>query len=156
VERFRDRVAIVTGAGAPGGIGAAVARKFVAEGGRVVLGATSERVHERAAELGDSAIGVIADLTVDGAANTLVRVALDRWDRLDVLVNNAGMTSVSSRDGGGGGGRWPRSAGDLATALRFTGRSPIGVTLPLSRHVLIGRPEPCGASPATRRSCPGR
>jgi NAD(P)-dependent dehydrogenase (short-subunit alcohol dehydrogenase family) len=84
VARFRDRVAIVTGAGAAGGIGAAVARALVAEGGRVVLGATSERVHQRAAELGDSALGVIADLTVD------------RWDRVDVLVNNAGMTSVTA------------------------------------------------------------
>ena len=77
MARFGDRVAIVTGAGAPGGIGAAVARALVAEGGRVVLGATSERVHQRAAELGDAAVGVIADLTVDGAADTLVRVALD-------------------------------------------------------------------------------
>ena len=96
MARFRDRVAIVTGAGAPGGIGMAVARALVAEGGRVVLGATSERVHQRAAELGDAAVGVIADLTVDGAADSLVRAALDRWDRVDVLVNNAGMTSVSS------------------------------------------------------------
>ncbi len=45
MARFQDRVAIVTGAGAPGGIGMAVARALVAEGARVVLGATSERVH---------------------------------------------------------------------------------------------------------------
>jgi 3-oxoacyl-[acyl-carrier protein] reductase len=88
-------VAIVTGAGAPGGIGMAVARALVEEGARVVLGATSERVHQRAAELGGSAAGVVADLTVDGKADNLVRAALDRWGRLDVLVNNAGMTSVS-------------------------------------------------------------
>jgi 3-oxoacyl-[acyl-carrier protein] reductase len=80
VARFRDRVAIVAGAGAPGGIGAAVARGLVAEGGRVVLGATSERA-SAAAEFGDAAVGVIADLTVDGAADSLVRAALDRWGR---------------------------------------------------------------------------
>ena len=39
--RFTDRVAIITGAGAPDGINAAVARQLLAEGARVVLGATS-------------------------------------------------------------------------------------------------------------------
>ncbi len=93
--RFAGRVAIITGAGAPGGIGAAVARHLVDEGARVVLGATSDRVFQRADELGESAVGVVADLTVDGAANALVEAAVQRWGRLDVLVNNAGMTSVS-------------------------------------------------------------
>lgn len=95
MSRFAGRVAIVTGAGAPDGIGAAVARELVAQGARVVLGATSERVHDRAAELGDDVRGVVADLTVDGSAGRLVREAVDRWGRVDILVNNAGMTSVA-------------------------------------------------------------
>lgn len=94
--RFEGRVAVVTGAGSPDGIGFAVASALAAEGARVVLGATSERVHDRAATLGPCAVGVVADLTVDGAADTLVAAAMDRWGRLDVLVNNAGMTSVAS------------------------------------------------------------
>ena len=75
MARFGDRVAIVTGAGAPGGIGVAMARELVAEGARVVLGATSERVHQRAAELGDSAVG-----TVQSAVTRVVptRIA-SRW-----------------------------------------------------------------------------
>jgi 3-oxoacyl-[acyl-carrier protein] reductase len=91
---FRDRVGIVTGAGAPGGIGAAVARGLVAEGGRVVLGATSERVHQRAAELGDAAVGVIADLTVDGAADSLVRAPLDRWGTASTTYSSAAPPRV--------------------------------------------------------------
>lgn len=94
--RFADRVAIVTGAGAPDGIGAAVARHLVAEGARVVLGATSDRVRQRATELGPDAVAVLGDLTVEGSAEELVSAATDRWGRLDILVNNAGMTSVSS------------------------------------------------------------
>lgn len=94
--RFADRVAVVTGAGAPDGIGYAVARHLVDEGARVVLGATSERVYERAAELGEAAIAVVADLTVDGCAAAMVDAALSRWGRLDIAVNNAGMTSVAS------------------------------------------------------------
>jgi len=96
MSRFAGRVAIVTGAGADDGIGAAVARHLVGEGARVVLGATSDRIHDRAGELGHEAVGVVGDLTVEGSAESLVQEAVDRWGRLDILVNNAGMTSVTS------------------------------------------------------------
>ena len=96
MARFAGRVAIVTGAGAPDGIGAAVARHLVGQGARVVLGATTDRVHARAAEFGESGVAVVGDLTAEGSAEALVVAAVDRWGRVDVLVNNAGMTSVSS------------------------------------------------------------
>jgi 3-oxoacyl-[acyl-carrier protein] reductase len=96
VSRFSGRVAIVTGAGAADGIGAAVARRLVEDGASVVLGATSGRIHDRAAELGDDAVGVVSDLTTEAGADALVRAATDRWGRVDILVNNAGMTSVAS------------------------------------------------------------
>ena len=96
MARFAGRVAIVTGAGAPDGIGAAVARHLVGQGARVVLGATTDRVHARAAEFGESGVAVVGDLTAEGSADALVAAAVDRWGRVDVLVNNAGMTSVSS------------------------------------------------------------
>jgi 3-oxoacyl-[acyl-carrier protein] reductase len=60
----------------------------------VAVTATSERVHERAAELaaeGATAWADTADLTDESAATRLVEALLERFERLDVLVNNAGM-----------------------------------------------------------------
>jgi 3-oxoacyl-[acyl-carrier protein] reductase len=82
------RVAIVTGAGSPDGIGFAAARVLSARGARVVLSATTERIHDRAEEIG--ALGVVADLTDWGAAQRLVAQAQERIGPVDLLVNNAG------------------------------------------------------------------
>ena len=82
------RTALVTGAGSETGIGFAVARRLHAMGARLVLVSTTERINERAAEVGGR--GVVADLTDEQA----VRSAVDRAGDVDVLVNNAGMTSV--------------------------------------------------------------
>ena len=83
------RTALVTGAGNPGGIGFAAARLLGALGANVVISATSDRIHERARELG--ARGVVGDLTEQADVEALAVAA----GRVDVLVNNAGMTSVS-------------------------------------------------------------
>lgn len=93
------RTALVTGAGSPSGIGMACARLLAECGARVVVGATTERAHERAAELraeGHLAAGVVADLTTPDGASAAVAAALELGGGLDVLVNNAGMVSVAS------------------------------------------------------------
>ncbi len=98
---LRGRTAVVTGAGSPTGIGMACARLLGGCGATVVLGATTDRVHERAAELhaeGHRAAGVAADLTTEDGAAAVVDAALALGGGLDVLVNNAGMVSVA--DGG--------------------------------------------------------
>ena len=95
------RVALVTGAGSPTGIGLAAARLLGSLGAAVVLGATSERVHDRVAELGSdgiAALGVPGDLTDPEAAAALVGAVIDWRGRLDVLVNNAGMVSTAAPD----------------------------------------------------------
>jgi 3-oxoacyl-[acyl-carrier protein] reductase len=98
------RVALVTGAGSAEAIGFACARRLGALGAKVMVTSTTERAHERAEELraaGVEAAGFVADLTADGAAEALVAATADAFGRLDVVVNNAGMTSVSDPEGSG-------------------------------------------------------
>jgi 3-oxoacyl-[acyl-carrier protein] reductase len=98
-------VALVTGAGSKHGIGFACATALAARGMALVLTSTTDRIHERAAEIvagGGRAVALSGDLTSTRAAPLLVRLALDTFGRLDVLVNNAGMTSVSNQDLAGG------------------------------------------------------
>jgi 3-oxoacyl-[acyl-carrier protein] reductase len=86
------RVALVTGAGSRDGIGFAAARKLAARGARVAVTATTDRIHDRAAELG--VLGVVADLTDDDAAGGLAAVVEERLGPVEVLVNNAGMVQT--------------------------------------------------------------
>ena len=92
------RVALVTGAGAPDGIGFATARLLGELGATVALAATSDRVHQRAADLTDlgvDAIGVVGDLTDERGAARVVREVTEARGAPTILVNNAGMTSVT-------------------------------------------------------------
>jgi 3-oxoacyl-[acyl-carrier protein] reductase len=88
--RLDGRLALVTGAGSPDGIGFATARALQARGAALAVAATSERIHDRAAELGDGTVAIVADLT-DPAATA---AALGELGDVDVLVNNAGMVQV--------------------------------------------------------------
>jgi 3-oxoacyl-[acyl-carrier protein] reductase len=93
-----DRVAVVTGAGSPHGIGLATAAVLGRLGAAVMLGATTSRVEQRVEELRASGIDAasrVGDLTSEDAARDLVSTTVDHFGRLDILVNNAGMVSTS-------------------------------------------------------------
>jgi NAD(P)-dependent dehydrogenase (short-subunit alcohol dehydrogenase family) len=86
-----DRVALVTGAG--GGIGAGIAREMAAEGARVVvIDRDGERAHAVAQSIGDRAIAVETDVADRGAVRAMTSEVLARFGRLDILVNNVGVT----------------------------------------------------------------
>ena len=93
-EQLDGRVALVTGAGSPDGIGFAIARRIAAMGAHVAIVSTTKRIHDRAAELGGT--GFVADLTDGAEVEALADAIRDSLGDVDVVVNNAGLASVAS------------------------------------------------------------
>jgi NADP-dependent 3-hydroxy acid dehydrogenase YdfG len=92
-----DKVVVITGASS--GIGEAIARRLGDAGARLVLGARrTDRLEAVARDIvarGGSAVAVPADVTRREDVENLVAEAERRFDRLDVLVNNAGVMALS-------------------------------------------------------------
>lgn len=86
-HRLADRQAVITGAAS--GIGAATARRFVAEGARVLLVDRDPAVEQVAAELGGTALQL--DITHASAGSQIRAAAEDSFGGLDILLNNAGV-----------------------------------------------------------------
>ena len=89
-EDFAGRVAIITGAAR--GLGKAVAARLIERGGSVAVNVRDrERAEAVARELGPRAFAVPADITAPGAPDLIARQTLDRFGRIDILVNNAAL-----------------------------------------------------------------
>ena len=93
--RLQNQVAIVTGASR--GIGRAIAFALAAEGAKVVVNYASsssaaEEVVSKIGEMGGEAIALQADVSQANQVDGLVSEVMAKWNRVDVLVNNAGIT----------------------------------------------------------------
>jgi NAD(P)-dependent dehydrogenase (short-subunit alcohol dehydrogenase family) len=87
---LQGKVAVITGGGS--GIGAGTARRFVAEGAKVVVADVQvDAAHVLAVELGDSAVAIRTDVTSEQDVSDAVDLAVQRFGRLDVMFNNAGV-----------------------------------------------------------------
>lgn len=91
MDRLKGKVAIVTGGAS--GFGAGMARRFVEEGARVVVAdLNAEGALQVAGAMGDNAAGIGADVSSRADTAAMVDLALERFGRLDIMVNNAGYT----------------------------------------------------------------
>ena len=97
MKNMKTKTSVITGTGS--GIGFSVAEAFLRQGDNVVLNGRTEAKLARAAEkLGqpDRVAIVAGDITKPEAADQIVKAAVGRFGRMDVLVNNAGIFSMKS------------------------------------------------------------
>lgn len=93
---LQDQVCLITGSGQ--GIGRSCALLFAAHGAKVVIsdldGAKADSVRKEIEDVGgkDAAITVAGNVMEDGFAERLVKAAVDKWGKINVIVNNAGFT----------------------------------------------------------------
>ena len=117
------RHALISGCGSAAGIGFATARLLAALGARVSITSTTDRIHERARELG--AFGSVAELTDPEQAQALAAAARGANGPIDVLVNNAGMVQTDGDFGGG----------ELASLAPAHFRRQLDITLSTAFHL---------------------
>lgn len=93
--RLQDRVAVITGSGA--GMGEGMARLFAAEGGRLVISGRDEKkgqaVADSIVQSGGRAVFERADVSVEVDCRALIDAAVKHYGRIDVLVNNVGLST---------------------------------------------------------------
>ena len=95
-NRLAGKVAIVTGGAS--GIGEACSRIFVREGAKVVIGdIDADKGNALEAELAPNAVFYALDVTSEDAWDEAVDLAESKWGRLDIVVNNAGMSGAKGR-----------------------------------------------------------
>jgi NAD(P)-dependent dehydrogenase (short-subunit alcohol dehydrogenase family) len=90
---LKGKVAVISGAASPRGIGLATARLFAAHGAKVaILDLDLNAAHEAASSLGEGHLGLRCDVSDAEACRSAVSAVIGKFGAIDVLINNAGIT----------------------------------------------------------------
>ena len=90
---LENQIVVITGAASPRGIGKATAKTLAAQGARVaILDLNQDDAENAALDLGDGHLGLACDVTNKDACVAAVQAIVDKYGRIDALVNNAGIT----------------------------------------------------------------
>lgn len=106
---LEGKTALITGAGSPTGIGFASARMLASLGANVMITSTTDRIHDRVAELraqGFVVFGTVGDLTEEPTVIRVTDETVAALGSISILVNNAGMPSVSEPGDDEAGEAW--------------------------------------------------
>jgi 3(or 17)beta-hydroxysteroid dehydrogenase len=97
LHRLEGKVAIVTGSS--GGIGEATAKLFAQEGTKVIVADINEeggkRVEEEIRQSGGEAVFIRLDVTSEESWQSLMKAAIEKYGKLNILVNNAGVSQIA-------------------------------------------------------------
>jgi meso-butanediol dehydrogenase/(S,S)-butanediol dehydrogenase/diacetyl reductase len=130
-DRFEGKIALVTGAGS--GIGRGAAMRLASEGARVILlGQTAARLEETAESMGELADCEVVDIASTEANRRVAERIADRYERLDILVNSAGIYATGPSD--------QIKASDFEAMLRVNLVGLVDLTRRLAPLLRLGRP----------------
>ncbi len=144
---MNDKVVIVTGVGARGQVGYALASAFLEQGARVAITDVRDDVETLARELGQDGevIGIAADLTDAAGAERVVSAVQERFGRLDVLVNAAGGLTVIKPIGETSIDEWEREVQRNARTAFLMSRAALPL-LRASRGAIVNFASPAATN----------
>lgn len=145
--RLENKTAIVTGAAS--GFGAGIARRFAAEGARVMVADLNGPGAEALAdEIG--ALACPVDVARDASVATMAEAALNAWGRVDILVNNAGITHLPANLEDVTEADFDRVLAVNAKSVYLTARHLVPVMKAAKKGAILNIASTAGVSPRPR------
>ncbi len=147
--RLQGKTAIVTGAGS--GFGAGIARRFAAEGARVMLADINLEAAEAVAAECDG-LAQVVDVSNDASVAAMAAAAIAAWGQIDILVNNAGITHLPQPMEEVGEAEFDRILAVNAKSVYLTARHIVPMMKAARTGVILNVASTAGVSPRPKLS----